>query len=65
MKNETIEQEIKRKNVPFEDMDPETKVEFMISAHSGEIWNDDGNMNLDDDDMEMFNSIFDSVKASE
>jgi hypothetical protein len=40
-KNETREQEIKRKSVPYNEMDPETKAEFEANAHAGDVWNEE------------------------
>lgn len=58
MDGETEEEAFKRRSVPYHLMDAKTKKEFQISAHSCEIWNDDGNMDLDDDDMEFMDECF-------
>jgi len=40
-KNETREEEMRRKSVPYNEMDTATKAEFESNAHAGDVWNEE------------------------
>ena len=65
MDGETREQAFKRRNVPYEQMDPETKIEFETSAMIGDIWNDDWDLETtDEDDEELFADVTAMLEAN-